>query len=191
MYNSTKNTVDVFLVYKTNNQVTALFLLTLKATTSTTYGWALYSNGKIASGTFNAEDVTALVFRPDIENNEFGVDYGSFDFMTDTIQSQRNVSVPMGAGAYMATNNKNEDDVTGTEFFSSNVVYFKANPHFEGSMEASLPEGSEVDYKVNTEKVRYQIVPTNDALNMLQSGTVHYVTPQLTKENASILNSIK
>ncbi len=127
----------------------------------------------------------------DIKNNKFGVDYGSFDFMTDIIQSQRNVTVPMGAGAYMATNNKNADTVTGMEFFNSNVVYFKANPYFEESLEASLPEDSKIDYKVNIDKVRYQIVPANDALNMLQSGTVHYVTPQLTKENAAILDSIK
>ena len=85
----------------------------------------------------------------DIPSNKFGVEYGSFDFMTDSIQSQRNVNVPMGAGAYMATNNKNADTVTGTEFFSSNVVYFKANPYFEESMEASLPEGSETERKEN------------------------------------------
>ena len=127
----------------------------------------------------------------DIANNNFGVDYGSFDFMTKVIQSQRNVTVPVGAGAYMATNNKNEDNVTGTEFFSSNVVYFKTNPYFEESLEASLSEDSTIDYHVNIEKVRYQIVPANDALNMLQSGTVHYVTPQLTKDNAAILNKLK
>jgi peptide/nickel transport system substrate-binding protein len=126
----------------------------------------------------------------DIKENKFGVEYGSFDFMIDTIQSQRNVSIPMGAGAYMATNNKNEDEVEGTEFFSSNVVYFKANPYFEESLEASLPEGSLTDYKVNINKVRYQVVPANDALTMLTSGTVHYVTPQLTKDNAATLNSI-
>jgi peptide/nickel transport system substrate-binding protein len=111
--------------------------------------------------------------------------------MTDSIQSQRNVTVPMGAGAYMATNNKNADIVTGTEFFNSNVVYFKANPYFEESLEASLPKDSKTDFKVNIQKVRYQIVPANDALTNLQNGSVHYVTPQLTKENASILNSIK
>lgn len=127
----------------------------------------------------------------DIKANNFGVDYGSFDFMTDVIQSHRNVTVPMGAGAYMATNNKNEDEVTGTDFFSSNVVYFKSNPYFEESLEASLPEDSTIDYHVNIDKVRYQIVPANDALTMLQSGTVHYVTPQLTKDNAAILDSIK
>ena len=130
-------------------------------------------------------------YEVDIKNNKFGVEYGSFDFMTDSIQSQRNVTVPMGAGAYMATNNRNDDTVTGTEFFNSNVVYFKANPYFEESLEASLPEDSTIDYKVNINKVRYQIVPANDALTMLQSGTVHYVTPQLTKDNAAILDSIK
>ncbi len=127
----------------------------------------------------------------DIADNNFGVEYGSFDFMTESIQSHRNVTVPMGAGAYMATNNKNEDNVSGTEFFSSNVVYFKSNPYFEESMEASLSNDSDVDYHINIDKIRYQIVPANDALTNLQNGTVHYVTPQLTKDNASILNSIK
>lgn len=130
-------------------------------------------------------------YEVDIANNQFGVDYASFDFMTEVIQSQRNVTVPMGAGAYMATNSASEDDVTGTEFFSNNVVYFKSNPYFEESMEASLEEGSDIDYHVNIDKVRYQIVPATDALTMLQSGTVHYVTPQLTKDNMKILNSLE
>ena len=127
----------------------------------------------------------------DIENNNFGVDYASFDFMTNVIQSQRNVTVPMGAGAYMATNGQGADQVTGTEFFSNNVVYFKANPYFEESLEASLSDDSTTDYHVNIDKVRYQIVPATDALTMLQSGTVHYVTPQLTKDNMKLLNSLE
>ena len=130
-------------------------------------------------------------YEVDIANDKFGVDYASFDFMTEVIQSHRNVTVPMGAGAYMATNTLGADQVTGTEFFSNNVVYFKSNPHFEESMEASLPADSEVDYHVNIDKVRYQIVPATDALTMLQSGTVHYVTPQLTKDNMKILNSLE
>ena len=127
----------------------------------------------------------------DIVNNKFGVEYASFDFMTNVIQSQRNVTVPMGAGAYMATNSASADQVTGTEFFSNNVVYFKSNPYFEESMEASLSEDSTIDYHVNIDKVRYQIVPTTDALTMLQSGTVHYVTPQLTRDNLETLAALE
>ena len=127
----------------------------------------------------------------DIADDKFGVEYASFDFMTKIIQSDRNSTVPMGAGAYMATDTTGKDNVSGGEFFSSNVVYFKANPYFEESMEASLPSDSEIDYHVNINKVRYQVVPATDALTMLQSGTVHYVTPQLTKDNMSILNSLE
>ncbi len=130
-------------------------------------------------------------YEVDIPNNKFGVDYASFDFMTEVIQSSRNVTVPMGAGAYMATSATNGDNVSGTEFYSNNVVYFKSNPYFESSMEASLPEDSETDYHVNIDKVRYQVVPATDAITMLQSGTVHYITPQLTKDNISILNSLE
>ena len=130
-------------------------------------------------------------YEVDIANDQFGVDYASFEFMTEVIQSHRNVTVPMGAGAYMATNTEGADDVSGTEFFSNNVVYFKSNPYFEESLEASLPEGSEIDYHVNIDKVRYQIVPATDALTMLQSGTVHYVTPQLTKDNMRILGTME
>ena len=129
-------------------------------------------------------------YEVDIPNNRFGVEYASFSFMTESIQSQRNVTVPMGAGAYMATNNKNEDNVSGTEFFNSNVVYFKANPYFEEGLEASLSEGSTIDYKVNIEKIRYQVVPATDAITMLQSGTVHYITPQLTRENKKLLDNM-
>jgi ABC-type transport system substrate-binding protein len=52
----------------------------------------------------------------DIANNNFGVDYASFDYMTNVIQSQRNDRVPMGGGAYMATNNQGDDQVTGNDF---------------------------------------------------------------------------
>ena len=70
-YDSNKNTVYTALVYKSDNKTIAIFLLTMKPTTGTTYGWALSANNKMANGTFNAEDVTDLVFRPEIENNEF------------------------------------------------------------------------------------------------------------------------
>ena len=52
----------------------------------------------------------------DIANNKFGVDFGSYDFMTNEIQSTRNIQVPMGAGAYVATDSNNNDNPSGTSF---------------------------------------------------------------------------
>ncbi|MBQ7387531.1 MAG: hypothetical protein IJW03_05145 [Clostridia bacterium] len=114
----------------------------------------------------------------DIANNKFGVDYASFSFMTDVIQSQRNVTVPMGAGAYQATNSANEDNPKGTDFFNSNVVYFKANQNFL----LGTP---------NIEKVRYQVISSSNALDALEAGSVHYVSPQLTPQNEERLDGLK
>lgn len=114
----------------------------------------------------------------DIVNNNFGVDFASYNFMTNVIQSVRNIKVPMGAGAYKATNAANGDNPSGTEFFKDNVVYFKANNNFL----LGAPK---------IEKVRYQVVSASNALNALESGSVHYVTPQFTQNNIDIINSLK
>ncbi len=114
----------------------------------------------------------------DVANHKYGVDYGEYAFMTDVIQSQRNITVPMGAGAYKATNAKNTDNPTGTDFFNSNVVYYKANDSFL----LGAPK---------IKKVRYQIVSSSNALDALESGSVHYVTPQLTPYNEEKLENLK
>ena len=113
----------------------------------------------------------------DIANDQFGVEYASYEFMTTVIQSPRNVKIPMGAGAYKATDANNGDDPEGTAFFSNNVVYFKANNNF-------LMGAPKI------EKLRYQVVSSSNALNVLESGSVHFVTPQFTQNNIDKLNGM-
>ncbi len=113
----------------------------------------------------------------DIPKNKFGVDYGKYEFMTEVIQSPRNNDIPVGAGAYMATDVNNSDTPTGTSFFDNNVVYFKANKNF-------LLGEPKID------KIRYQVVSSSNALNMLESGEVDFVTPQFTQNNIDKLNSL-
>ncbi len=111
----------------------------------------------------------------DIANNKFGVEFASFDFMRDVIQSKN--SVPMGAGAYVATNASNGSNPQGYDFFSGGVVYFKANNNFM--------------FEVKTEKIRYQVVSATNALGALKDGSVHYVSPQLTTYNEQQLAAMK
>lgn len=113
----------------------------------------------------------------DIANHNYGLDYASFSFHTTVIQSQRNIKVPMGAGAYMATDTNNNSNPDGNAFFRDNVVYFKRNDGFM----MGTP---------NIEKVRYQVVSATNALNVLESGSVHFVTPQFTPNNISKINSL-
>ena len=117
----------------------------------------------------------------DIENNKFGVVFSDFAFQRDEIQSQRNIRVPLGAGAYQATNASNGSDNLITGFYANNVVYFKRNEYFHtvGNME-----------NAKIEKVRYQVVSASNALNALETGSVHYVSPQYTKYNIDKLNQL-
>ncbi|MBQ8000838.1 MAG: hypothetical protein IJ298_06400 [Ruminococcus sp.] len=118
----------------------------------------------------------------DIENNQFGVEFASFDFMTDVVQSTRNIKLPMGAGAYKATNTKNEDAPSESDFYINNVVYFKANEHFN-----TVGEGIE---NAKIEKIRYQVISSSNAIAALQDGNVHYISPSLTTDNYEKLEDL-
>ena len=111
----------------------------------------------------------------DIENNKFGVEWSSFEFMKEVVQSVRNIKLPMGAGPYKVTDRSNSDAPEANGFYSDNVVYFKANNNFE-----TVGEGIN---NAKIEKIRYQVVSSSNALGALQEGSVHYVTPQLTSDN--------
>ena len=119
----------------------------------------------------------------DIANNKFGVEFASFDFMTDIIQSTRNIKLPMGAGAYKVTDTANSDTPSESNFYINNVVYFKANPNF--TTVGSGIENAKID------KIRYQIVSSNNAIAALEDGTVHYISPALTTDNYEKLEKLK
>ena len=118
----------------------------------------------------------------DIKNNKFGVEFASFDFMTDIIQSTRNIKIPMGAGSYKATNTKNKDNPGESEFYTNNVVYFKLNDNFN-----TVGEGIE---NAKIEKIRYQVVSSQNAIAALQEGNVHYISPALTTDNYEKLEAL-
>ncbi len=117
----------------------------------------------------------------DIANNKFGVEFASFDFMTDIVQSTRNIKIPMGAGAYKATNTKNEEP-SESDFYANNVVYFKSNEYFN-----TVGEGIE---NAKIEKIRYQVVSSANAIAALEEGNVHYISPALTTDNYDKLEKL-
>ena len=118
----------------------------------------------------------------DIANNKFGVEFASFDFMTDIVQSTRNIKLPMGAGAYKVTNGQNSDTPGESEFYANNVVYFKSNQQFN-----TVGAGIE---NAKIEKVRYQVVSSSNAIAALEEGNVHYISPALTTANYEKLENL-
>jgi len=119
----------------------------------------------------------------DIANNKFGVDFASFKFMTEVIQSPRNIKLPMGAGVYKCSDKDNSDNPDASNFYKDNVVYFKANNYFE-------TVGSGL-CNAKIEKLRYQVVSSNNAINALKEGTVHFISPQMTTLNYKLLTEME
>ncbi len=120
----------------------------------------------------------------DIAGNKFGVEFASYKFMTDIIQSVRNIKIPMGAGVYKASDSANSDSPTETTFYAKadNVVYFKANNYFE-------TVGSGLN-NAKIEKLRFQVVSSNNAIAALEGGAVHYISPSLTTDNYEKLEAL-
>lgn len=112
----------------------------------------------------------------DIANNEFGVEWASFDFMFDVIQGENSWGqsknrVPVGAGPYVASDNNFEtDQPAGNRFFANNYVNYHANENFL----LGAPK---------IKKLQYMEVSVTNALGYLQQDQIHYISPQLTKEN--------
>ncbi len=118
----------------------------------------------------------------DIAHNKFGVEYASFDYMRNVLQTPDKNRLPMGAGAYKATNRENSDTPSRADFFSNNLVYFKANDQFE-TVGTGLSNA-----KIS--KIRYQVVSASNALAALEEGGVDYITPQYSKENYQKINAL-
>ena len=118
----------------------------------------------------------------DIANNKFGVEFASFEFMTDIIQSTRNIKLPMGAGSYKVTDSQNSDKPGESSFYTNNIVYFKRNDNFN-----TVGTGIE---NAKIEKIRYQVVSSANAIAALENGTVHYISPALTTENYEKLEAL-
>ena len=113
----------------------------------------------------------------DIAENKFGVEWADSEFQSKTIQSQQHLEIPVGAGPFKATNADNKNNPKGSEFWSSNVVYYKKNEHFM--------------FDVKADKLRLQVVNSANALDKLAKGEVDYVTPQFTKANSDRLKKLE
>ena len=150
----------------------------LQITVNGTDPKAIYNFGfSVAPSHYYSADSEYPNGRPiDIANNQFGVEWASSEFQSKTIQSAEHLEIPLGAGAFMATNRDNSSNPKGSEFWSENIVYFKANENFE--------------FEVKAKKLRFQVVSSTNALDKLENGEVDYVTPQFTKANSDRLKTL-
>ena len=131
-------------------------------------------------------------YEMDIKNYKFGVKWADFDFQTKVLQGtnswgESKNKIPVGAGPYVATDKNNSDKPTAEGFFNNDIVYYKANKKF--SLNGVEADGGKFVPKI--EKMRYMETPVSNALSSLESGQVHFVSPQFTNENAKKIEDLK
>lgn len=127
----------------------------------------------------NEEQIAKFNYGLDNTNDPcFGVEYGSGTFQTNTIKDSSKIGVPVGAGAYKATTKyTNSENVTASTFFEDNVAYFERNEYF-------------LMGEPKIKMIRYKVVSTNQMLNALVQGEVHYCEPNAKKEIIDDLNGL-
>ncbi len=139
---------------------------------------AIYNFGFTVAPAHYYSDQTVNIWE-----NKFGIKWSDATFQSEVIQGGNQTEVPVGAGPYAATNAQNEDNPKGSDFVSSNIVYFKRNNYFKESF------GDK--FEVKTEKLRFQVVRSVNAIDKLAKGEVDFITPQFTADNANILEGMK
>ena len=112
--------------------------------------------------------------------NNFGVKASDSDFFD---QLRDKGSVPVGAGAYMAsslngsaTQNKNYSYLSA-HFFEDGWVYFERNPYFY----TTLGDGTDTSNNARIKYMRYKVIPKANTLQALYTGEVHYAVPDATQ----------
>ena len=106
----------------------------------------------------------------------FGLEFGSIQFMNEVINAPSKVGLPLGAGAYKASNaDGNAATVTSDNFFNNNFIYYERNTYFETL--GSGISNAKIKY------IRFKVVESDQIINALANGDIDYGDPSATQEN--------
>lgn len=116
----------------------------------------------------------------------YGVRARDKDFFDNVLNSAEKNALPVGAGAYRASNeagnaSEKPSEVKSTDFWKNKKVYFERNDYFE-----TMGEG------ISNAKIRrlvYVEVSENNILNNLITEQIDYGTPSATPDNKNTVNA--
>ncbi|MBE7084747.1 MAG: hypothetical protein E7368_01675 [Clostridiales bacterium] len=118
---------------------------------------------------------------PDDSRTNFGVAFGEKAFFDDVLQDPEKTGKPMGAGAYMAWASSDSEAKTSKTFWNNKIVNYKRNDYF-------YTVGKELS-NAKIKYLRYKEVGSDQLMNELKAGGVHFGTPNASKENIADLKS--
>lgn len=120
----------------------------------------------------------------DKDKYPYGVRPRDKAFFDDVLNSPAKNALPVGAGAYRASNeagnaSENPSQVVAKDFWSNKKVYFQRNDYFE-----TLGSGL---CNAKIKRIVYQEISENNILNALKTGQIDYGEPSASKDNKNAL----
>lgn len=113
----------------------------------------------------------------------FGVDMGNKDFYDQVLRGTGKNGLPIGAGAYKASNSRGESDVSRSGFFSNNICYFMRNDNFESV--AKNISNAKIKF------VNYKVMADDKIMEALGKGEIDFGTPNATYTNLNTVTNDK
>ncbi|MDE6597895.1 MAG: hypothetical protein K2K60_04580 [Clostridia bacterium] len=113
----------------------------------------------------------------------FGVDMGNKDFYDKVLRATAKNGLPVGAGAYKATNSKGDENASRSGFFSNNICYFARNEYFE-TVAANI-SNAKIKF------INYKVMADDKIMEALQKGEIDFGTPNATYTNLNTVTSAK
>ncbi len=113
---------------------------------------------------------------------KFGVKWGDKGFFDTILQATEKNKLPVGAGAYKASNAKGaETGVNGDQFYNNNYVYFTRNDYFE-----TVGTGL---YNANIKYLTYRVVSSDNLVQQLKAKGIDVGEPNATTTNLKELDN--
>lgn len=127
------------------------------------------------SGTYQGVDYVAKA-----ESGEgFGVKMGDINFYNEVLRATNKNGLPVGAGAYMASDDNGGAATSRAEFLKNNIVYFERNPYFETV--GSGISNAKIKY------LRYKVYPDSSVFSALQTQEIDYGEPNAKREQLGLV----
>ena len=133
------------------------------------------------SGEYNGKDYRSAELCNGVDT--FGVDMGNKDFYDKVLRATAKNGLPVGAGAYKATNSRGSENVSRTGFFSNNICYFARNNYFE-TVAANI-NNAKIKY------INYKVMADDKIMEALQKGEIDFGTPNATSTNLNTVTNAK
>ena len=110
----------------------------------------------------------------------FGVEVGNSKFFSQCLGSPEKNALPIGAGAYKATNLNGDDNITGGFKTGDNILRFKRNEHFEST-------GKNIN-NAKIKFVNFKVYNDDQIMEALTTGEIDYGMPNASLTNNNIVS---